>query len=69
MGKLSFLQLIYLLTNKAMRLEKNFGLKVFPVFWTFRTFRIFGLQNKSGTRPLFSNVRNFCETYRKSYRK
>ena len=45
--------------SKVMRLENNFGLSVFPVF---RTFWTFGHRNKSGTRPLFSNVQKFCKT-------
>ena len=47
-----------------MRLPEIFGLSTFPVFWTFQTF---GLRNKSGVIPLFLNVQNFRETYRKSY--
>ena len=47
-----------------MRLPEIFGLSTFPVFWTFQTF---GLRNKSGVIPLFLNVQNFLETYRKSY--
>ena len=43
---------------KAMRLEKNFGLSVFPVF---RTFRTFGLRNKSGIITLVSKVENFAK--------
>ena len=48
-----------------MRLSKNFGLLTFPVF---RPYRYFDGRNKSGKLTLVSNVRKFCETYRKSYR-
>ena len=44
-----------LVQSKAKRWEKNFGLSIFPVFWTFRSFR----------RPKIFCVfqtRNFCET-------
>ena len=47
---------------KAMRLPEIFRLSTFPVF---RTFWTFGLRNKSGILTLVSNVRKFCETYRK----
>ena len=55
-----------MLSTKAMHVTEIFGLSTFPVF---RHCPTFDSRNMSGILILVSNVRKFCETYRKFSRK